>query len=294
MYLAGQKIMNENEVKAFTEIGREVLNKGSYGIGWLVSHSPHRAAVDNLISDIEKCDLNAEEKALLIYHAKEIARGDANLADIVNIAKQHLNDNARPEEVDEDWQNMFLSGARGISSPEFKYIWGRILATECNTPGVITKSLLTVLQRMDKQDAEAFCALCNITVLVGGSGEPFIDFRQFHKYEKYGVTFEKINQLEALGLVRTDFSYISNGFEIEMSTEKELEEPVKAVYFAHTYIFPKEMNSIPVGMALFTKDGASLFAAVERHEEEGFWDETVVPWFYLHVKEWLKDQKKGK
>ena len=56
-----------------------------------------------------------------------------------------------------------------------------------------------------EQDAEAFCALCNITVLIGGSGEPFINFRQFQKYEKYGVTFDKINQLEALGLMRTEY-----------------------------------------------------------------------------------------
>ena len=49
-------------------------------------------------------------------------------------------------------------------------------------------------------------------------------------------------------------------------------------------IFPKEMNSIPIGMALFTKDGASLFAAVERNEAEGFWDGIVVPWFDLYVK----------
>lgn len=84
VYLTGQKIMNKNEVKVFTEISREVLDKGSYGIGWLVSHSPHRAAVDNLISDIEKCDLNAEEKALLIYHAKEIARLRFWSADLEN------------------------------------------------------------------------------------------------------------------------------------------------------------------------------------------------------------------
>ena len=54
------------------------------------------------------------------------------------------------------------------------------------------------------------------------------------------------------------------------------------------------MNSIPIGMALFTKDGASLFAAVERHEAEGFWDGIVVPWFDLYVKKWLNDRKKGK
>ena len=74
VYLARWKTMNENEIEVFTEIGREVLAKGSYGIGWLVSHSPHRFAVYNLISDIKKCDLNSEEKAILIYHSKEIRR----------------------------------------------------------------------------------------------------------------------------------------------------------------------------------------------------------------------------
>ena len=67
-----------------------------------------------------------------------------------------------------------MDKAKLISSKEFQWIWGRILARECNKPGSIPLVLLYTLEKMDKEDAEVFTTLCRIAVQLKGEYAPVI------------------------------------------------------------------------------------------------------------------------
>ncbi len=64
--------------------------------------------------------------------------------------------------------------AKLISDEDFQKIWGKILADECSDPGTIPKSVLFILQKMDKDDALSFTNLCSLVINVCGEETPFI------------------------------------------------------------------------------------------------------------------------
>lgn len=278
--------MDENKSTALAELGKEALSQSGHGIGWLVTHSPKRVAVECFIKDVQKSNLNAEDKALLTYHAREIAKGNNNISDIVKEAKKHLVETANPSKVDEDWQNLFLDRARIVSSDEFKIIWGRILASECNKPGTIRKSLLLTLESMDRDDAGMFMKLANLCIEVGNFHAPIIDNHRRDAYKKFGISLDSCIRLEQLGLIKTNFSEFTNGYAIG---QEENESEVH--YFGHVKKMPNGMGEVPVGAIILTKDGEALYSSVDTTEVEGYWDQYIELWLDSRIKTWKESQK---
>lgn len=129
-----------NSLIDFDAIGDVVINltnRLSEGVGWIANReTPQKAAIHTYIEEIQKSDHPPLIKAALISNAKKTIKEYCNQNNIVQIAVQSLEEKAKPEMIEEDWLAQFMDKARLVSSEGFQLIWGKILAGECNEPGM--------------------------------------------------------------------------------------------------------------------------------------------------------------
>ena len=267
-----------DELINFDGLGEVIVNltnKLADGIGWIATkETPKKLAVNTYIKEIQEKDYDPVIKAALISNAKRIIKEYCNQNDIVKIAVQSLENEAEPEKVEEDWLVQFMDKAKMVSSQEFQWIWGKILARECNKPGSIPLVLLYTLEKMDKEDAEAFTSLCRISVQLEGEYSPMIIGSKFDEYKSLiGITFDKLLSLNALGLIEMDLGMFSSVYVLEAETV-----PSKIIYFDKEYEL-SEKKQIGVGNVLYTKSGQALCQSIDAEKIEGFWEKYCLPFW---------------
>ena len=258
-----------NELINLDGLGDAIINltnKLANGVGWIVNkETPKKLAINAYIQDIQQSDYDPLTKAALISNAKKIINGYCNQKDIVEIAIQSLKKKAKPEKVEDDWLGQFMDKARLISSQEFQWIWGKILAKECNEPGSIPLALLHILEKMDKEDAETFTCLCRISVKLEGDFSPVVIESRIEEYNKLGITFDGLINLKALGLIEMDLGSLSSGYTVVPDGI-----PAKLIYFDKELQFSQD--EIRVGHVIFTKYGQALCQSIDVKKIDGFWE----------------------
>ncbi|SHN56658.1 Protein of unknown function [Butyrivibrio hungatei DSM 14810] len=206
-----------------SDVVNNLINKLASATGWIVNHdTAHRIAQKTFIKDIQNSDIDPVSKALLISQSGKIIRERTNQHNTLSIAINSITKADKIEDVDNDWIVQFMESVKNISDVEFQKVWALIFASECSKPGSVPKSLLFVLQRMDKNDAELFVRFSSLVVKVCGVPAPCL-FDEFYEsgkekrgiYETSGMTYEDLTQLEALGLVKTSAVY-AGGFFIQI------------------------------------------------------------------------------
>lgn len=259
---------------ALGEAAINLTNKLSNGVGWLANReTPKRLAIETYIKDIQKSDLDPLTKAAFISNSRKIIKEYCNQNDIVKIAISSLQQQAKPEVIDEDWLEKFMDKARLISSEEFKLIWGKILARECNSPGSVPLVLLYTLEKMDKEDAETFSSLARISVKLGKIHAPVIVYKRLEDYRQFGITFDNLLDLSALGLIEMNMEPLSAGYNITTGSVSD-----KVIYYDKEYELDGQ-KSVSVGNVVYTKSGEALVQAIEVEEIEGFWEEYCLPFW---------------
>lgn len=267
-----------NELINFDGLGEVVVNftnKLADGIGWIANkETPKKIALNTYIKEIQEKDYDPITKAALISNAKQIIKGYCNQNNIVEIAMQFLQSDAKSENVEDDWLGRFMDEARFVSSKEFQWIWGRILAKECNNPGSIPLVLLHTLEKMDKEDAEAFTALCRTAVKFEEEYTPIIIGSKLNEYKSLvGIDLDKLLNLNALGLIEMDLGVLSSGYKLEAETVA-----TKVNYFDKEFE-PAEEKGVSVGNVLFTKAGQALCQSIDVDMIEGFWEAYCLPFW---------------
>jgi len=219
-----------------------LLDKLEHAVGWCANHdTPSRTAVNTYIEEIQNSDKDPLVKAALISNSKKIIKEYCNQEDIVAIAIQSVKSDAKPENIDDDWLAQFMDKARLVSKKEFQLIWGKILANECNHPGCIPRVLLEILSRMDTLDAEVFSFLCSTTIALEDDCAPVIIYNKLEDYNFPKMTFDQLLDLEALGLISTDFVGFHGGFYMSASKENS-----RVCYFEKFKSVEKD-EKVPVG-----------------------------------------------
>lgn len=291
--------MSENSIvdlSGLTEpvanVATKLVDKLSNGVGWIANRkTPKKIAIDTYIEEIKNSNLEPIVKASLISNAQKTIKEYCNQNNIIEIACNSLNSTAHPEIIDDDWLNQFMDKARLVSDEEFQFIWGKILAEECNATNSIPKQLLSILEQMDKSDAKAFAEICSISIYIEENNKItfFPIIKQSNNVElssKIGIGFEDLVNLKALGLLDMDFSGIDDIYGVKFYIT-----PAVIKYQNNKYELPKEMNNFPVGNVLFTKTGNALCKALKISEEqEGFWEEYCLPTFQKAIKEFYNQK----
>lgn len=87
-------------------------------------------------------------RAIVTVEALEDLRSKANDEDIL--------DPDGPDNIDDDWLNVFETHAANASSDRLRKLWGRILSGEIRKPGSFSLTTLRVLSEIDQQTAVLF------------------------------------------------------------------------------------------------------------------------------------------
>lgn len=265
-------------IKMDGEVANNLINKLASAIGWVANReTPEKIAIDGYIKDIQLSNYDPLTKAALISSAKRTIKEYINQHNICTIATQSLLPSAKADTVDEDWLAQFMDKARLVSSSDFQILWGNILAEECNVPGSVPKSLLHIMEQMDRSMAEGFMKLAAISVQWEEDGicscSP-IYFPQENEeyYKENGITFELLVELQSIGLIETSLGIMAASYRVNFYDSKV---PLK--YFSQEYFLPEGESSINLGNVIYTKAGTALCLAVQSKELPGFLTERCIP-----------------
>jgi len=223
------------------------------------------------IARIEVTDLQRRAMQRFIH---EEEKKQANIESITRLALPELSQDAKPQDVQNDWITNFFDKCRLISDGEMQSLWAKVLAGEANTPGKYSKRAVAVLSSLDKSDAELFRKLCSFGWCFGPVHViPLVYDAGADIYAKAGLNFMGLSHLNDIGLIRFDnFS----GFK-----SKGLRKKLAVSYYGTTMIveFPKpEGNEFILGCVLLSKAGEELAPLCDAEPHPGFLDYIVETW----------------
>ena len=154
---------NSNSLINFGDLSKPantLIKKISNAVGILyeprhirkVAEAKANAALTEAKSEIEITDLHKRAAHRWI---DEEAQRQKNMEGITAKALPQLNENAKPDSVENDWIVNFFDKCRIVSDNEMQDLWSRVLAGEANAPGTYSKRTVNFLSALDKTDAES-------------------------------------------------------------------------------------------------------------------------------------------
>ena len=218
-------------------------------------------------SELEVTDLNRRAARRWI---EEETQHQKNMEDITAKALPQLDDNAKPDSIEDDWIVNFFDKSRIVSDEEMQSLWARVLAGEANAPGAFSKRTVNSIADLDKQEAALFTQLCGFTWKIPGRVIPLVFDDTAKIYNRAGINFETLNHLESIGLIQHN----------DVSSYRF--SPLKrcrVAYFGRsvTLELPKD-NEIEIGTAIFTRIGRELFPICGSKPVNGFWEYVRDKW----------------
>ena len=220
-------------------------------------------------SEIEMTDLHrrAEQRRI-----EEEAKHQKNMEDITAKAAPHLNEDASPDAMDDDWVANLFDKCRIVSDDEMQSLWARVLAGEANTPGTYSKRTVNLLSDFDRSDADLFTILCGFGWVMGNV-RPLVFDVQADIYNRYGINFNTLSHLESIGLIQFDGLV---GF-------SSLKLPKRFAVYYYGKPLSLEMaedanNELDTGKVLLTKIGQELAPICGSKPVEGFYEYVKGQW----------------
>ncbi len=193
------------------------IDKISDALSWIVMPKGIKAyEIETSKSMIEEIagrkDINPIERAAIISNFKKIVKEYGNQIEVMKIAAEHLNMDARPEEVNDDWITFFFDKVKNVNDDYMKKIWGKILAGEFNEPNTYTKQLLHTMSIMDSRIAKRFqkirssCFFSPPILLAFMYRTNSDNIKNVKAYDKMKIFIYDLRELDSLGLIQYRFS----------------------------------------------------------------------------------------
>jgi hypothetical protein len=220
-------------------------------------------------AEIEVTDL--QRRALVRFVAEE-ARKQENIEQITQKALRHLEDTAKPEDMENDWVANYFDKCRIVSDEEMQSLWAKVLAGEANSPGTYSKRTVNFLNSLDKTDADLFTSLCGFGWFLGDVVPLIFDVRQ-PIYNDRGINFNTLSHLDDIGLA--SFEGVS-GFK-----RTGLPKRVTISYygiFLNVELEKETDNDLEIGRVLLTKTGQQLAPICGSNPVDGFQNYVIERW----------------
>lgn len=201
------------------------------------------------LTDIEISDI---QQRALVRLIEEEGKKQENIENITGQAAAQLNDNAKPEDIENDWVSHFFEKCRAVSDKEMQSLWANLLSGEANKPGTFSKRTVDLIATLDKKDAQLFTNLCTF-VITGGDHLPVIFDANNEIYNKKGLTFSSLTHLENIGLIK--FNNLQ-GYVLQ-----KLPQDITLLYFSlpiKIKLKSQGNNIFEFGHVIFTKSGHEL------------------------------------
>lgn len=184
----------------------------------------------------------------------QMLREQNNIESVVEKAYQELLDapEVPSDPVDEDWTTRFFNIVKEINTEEMQYIWSKILAGEITNPGSFSMRTLETIRNITRDEAAAFQRI--IPCIVHSGSDMFITSSN-DLYEKYGVSYNDILQLDECGLM------VSSGTLTLTQTVQEENRIIvwtneRAMFLSAS---PEQPQKISYGIHTLTRAGKELY-----------------------------------
>ncbi|MBP0050210.1 DUF2806 domain-containing protein [Marinobacterium sp. AK62] len=207
------------------------------------------AAKIEALANIEVSEIEQRAISRLVH---EEAKKQENIESITEQATASLNDEAKPENIEDDWISHFFEKCRNVSDKEMQGLWSSLLTGEANKPGSFSKRTIELISTLDKSDAHLFTRLCSFA-MAGGEFFPMILDHQAEIYKRQGINFGSLSHLDSLGLI--SFNHVS-GFLLQ-----SLPKNVTLLYFGMPvgFTFKSDSNNkLEIGNVMLTQVGQQL------------------------------------
>ncbi len=204
-----------------------------------------------VLAGIETSELEQRAIARLV---QEESKKQENIEAITAQAANKLTEQAKPEEMDNDWIVHCLDKCRNVSDKEMQGLWSNILSGEANAPGTYSKRTLELVDSLDKQEAHLFTVLCSFAILdMDNMLYPLILNAKDEIYSKAGLNFLDLTQLDTIGFIKFDDI---TGFSLG-------DVPKVAIFNCYETKFKFEFkkdsgNTLRIGEVLLTESGRQL------------------------------------
>lgn len=232
-----------------------------------------RANADAAVIEAEgQIRVSELQKRAMIRFVEEEGRKQENIEAITSMALPHLEEDAQPQDVQDDWIANFFDKCRLISDTEMQQLWGRILAEEANSPGKCSRRTVNALASLDRLDAAVFTDLCRFGWSMP-EFKPLVYDVDETIYRDADLSFTALAHLDAIGLIRYESlaGFSRKGFEKQ-----------GAVQYHDTTIlleFSEDSeNRLDIGHVLLTRIGFELAAVVEPERDDEFLQFVLKRW----------------
>lgn len=209
---------------------------------------------------IESDEFNETEKALLISSYNQSLKKFLNQVKIIKSACAKLTSESKPEDIDDDWLNLFFDRAQHISNKEMQEIWSSLLSEEANKPGSIPKSLFSILSEMDSKAAKKFEKLASF-ILISAFKKPFALITSDSFFTQQGLDYIDLVNLESARLIQ----------------KRTMEQPfLRGEVATFSYLDKKivvkndQRKQIPMGEVILLEPGEALFKLFTANQKPEF------------------------
>ena len=223
-------------------------------------------AAADIIRTESKIEITDLHQRAVQRRVKEDMRDQRNMEDIIAQAVPDVNEEAKPDAMEDDWVANFFDKCRTVSDSEMQSLWARVLAGEANAPSTYSKRTVNLLSDLDKSDAELFTKLCGFGWMIRNV-VPLVFNEDAEIYNRYGIDFDTLIHLENIGLVQ----FASPNYFTEPGLPKRL--------MVHYYdkqllleISRDPNNQLDIGKVLLTKSGQELARICGSKPVDGFYD----------------------
>lgn len=239
---------------------------------WQTRRVARAEAEAALIEANTRVQISEIEKRALIRMVREEGKKQENIENITAQALPNLRDDAKPENVEQDWLTHFFDRCRLVSDEQMQAIWSGVLAGEANAPGSFAKRTIELLAILDKKDAELFAKLCSYIWIIG-EATPLIYDHQHEIYNQADLNFATLSHLDSLGLIK--FIAVGNYERLR------LPKVFPAFYGGKPVLleFPNDTgNTMHTGQVMLTRIGHDLMRIVASTPSEQFKEYVLKKW----------------
>lgn len=204
------------------------------------------------IKALASIELNEIQQRAMVRLVQQEARKQENIETITAQAATSLGDDAKVDELEEDWVAHFFKQCDTVSDKEMQSLWSRLLSGEATNPGTFSKRTVDFIASMDKKDALLFTKFCQYCWFIGDI-VPMIFDPKDEIFNKNGISFSSLRHLDSIGLISFESAsvYKKVGFG----------KYAQVFYFGQPIEieFNKDNdNEIQVGKVLLTQAGQEL------------------------------------
>ena len=165
-----------------------------------IAKAEAEASLIRATGDIQVTEL---QRRAMQRFVEEETRKQINIEQITSKALPLLEYNSKPEEIEDDWITDFFDKCRLVSDQEMQSLWSKVLSGEANKPGSYSKRTVNFISCLDKSEAMLFSKLCGYGCQIG-QVIPIIYDVQHEIYNKNGIDFMALSNLESIGLIKFD------------------------------------------------------------------------------------------